>query len=106
MRRALAVALCACLLCGCDGNGVKRDFHDETADGRFAGESSTYEYETVTDTRTGVVYLIWKSGDVAIVTDTRTGVQYLAWNCGYGGGICVLVDADGKPMLAGDGKEQ
>ena len=35
-----------------------------------------------------------------IITDTVTGVQYLFVNWGAGGGLTVLVDKDGKPLLA------
>ena len=35
-----------------------------------------------------------------IVIDTNTGVQYLYLQSGYGGGLTVLVDKDGKPLLA------
>lgn len=41
-------------------------------------------------------------GHVYLITDTRTGVQYLVWDEYYKGGVCVLVDRDGKPLLAGD----
>lgn len=43
-------------------------------------------------------------GHVYLITDTRTGVQYLAWTEYNKGGVCVLVDRDGKPLLAGDGE--
>lgn len=43
-------------------------------------------------------------GHVYLITDTRTGVQYLVWDEYYKGGVCVLVDRDGKPLLAGDGE--
>ena len=43
-------------------------------------------------------------GHVYLVTDTKTGVQYLVWDEYYKGGVCVLVDRDGKPLLAGDGE--
>lgn len=43
-------------------------------------------------------------GQVYLVTDTKTGVQYLVWDEYYKGGVCVLVDRDGKPLLAGDGE--
>lgn len=34
-----------------------------------------------------------------IITDTKTGVQYLfAWS-GYAGGLTLLVDKEGKPMI-------
>ena len=41
-------------------------------------------------------------GQVYLVTDTKTGVQYLVWSDFEKGGVCVLVDRDGKPILAGD----
>ena len=31
--------------------------------------------------------------------DTQTGVQYFYHGGGYGGGMAVLVDAEGKPLL-------
>ena len=34
-----------------------------------------------------------------IWVDTRTGVQYFFRQSGYAGGMCVLVDAEGKPLL-------
>lgn len=45
-----------------------------------------------------------ESGQVYIITDTKTGVQYLAWSDFKKGGVCVLVDSDGKPLLVGDGE--
>lgn len=33
-----------------------------------------------------------------ILLDTVTGVQYLFVQNGYGGGLTVLVDKDGKPL--------
>ena len=41
-------------------------------------------------------------GQVYLVTDTKTDVQYLVWSYFNAGGVCVLVDRDGKPILAGD----
>lgn len=34
-----------------------------------------------------------------IIVDTQTGVQYLMVHSGYAGGLSVLVDRDGKPLL-------
>jgi hypothetical protein len=34
-----------------------------------------------------------------IITDTKTGVQYLFAYEGYAGGLTVLVDKDGKPLI-------
>ncbi len=33
-----------------------------------------------------------------ILLDTATGVQYLFVQNGYGGGLCPLLDKDGKPL--------
>lgn len=36
---------------------------------------------------------------VEILLDKETGVQYLYCQSGYSGGLTVLVDAEGKPLL-------
>ena len=33
-----------------------------------------------------------------VVLDTATGVQYLYIQAGYSGGLCPLLDRDGKPL--------
>lgn len=82
MTKALRAAIAALLalgLSGCD-NTTHVSQTDNNA-GRFHSEA----------------------GNVYVITDTRTDVQYLAWSYhDYGAGVCVLVDADGKPLLAGD----
>lgn len=40
----------------------------------------------------------YRSSDITIFTDTVTGVQYLHYNNMYGG-LTILVDADGKPLI-------
>lgn len=84
-KRRLACLLVAVLFAlaigGCSTNTNAVDESESNA-GRF-------------DSEAGVVY---------IITDTKTGVQYLAWKYGHGAGVCALVDADGKPILAGDDK--
>ena len=37
-----------------------------------------------------------------IITDSETGVQYLFASSGYAGGLTVLVDKDGKPLVDRD----
>lgn len=41
---------------------------------------------------------------IRVITDTKTGVQYLfvadSWSYAGQGGLTVLVDADGKPLVA------
>jgi len=34
-----------------------------------------------------------------IITDTKTGVQYLFANWGSAGGLTLLVNKDGKPLI-------
>ncbi|MDL2234738.1 DUF6440 family protein [Christensenellaceae bacterium OttesenSCG-928-L17] len=34
-----------------------------------------------------------------LLTDEETGVQYLFFSAGYGGGLTVRVDQNGKPMI-------
>ena len=36
---------------------------------------------------------------MAIYVDRQTGVNYLFTQSGYAGGLCVLVDRDGKPII-------
>ena len=42
-------------------------------------------------------------GSMEIWVDQETGVQYLYHQSGYSGGLTVLVDRDGKPMVAEKG---
>ena len=37
---------------------------------------------------------------MAIYVDRKTGVNYLFSACGNAGGMCVLVDRDGKPVVS------
>ena len=37
---------------------------------------------------------------MAIYVDRKTGVNYLVTQSGYAGGMCVLVDRDGKPIVS------
>lgn len=39
-------------------------------------------------------------GSMEIWVDKETGVQYLYRQSGYAGGLTVLLDKDGKPMIA------
>lgn len=39
-----------------------------------------------------------------IIVDRKTGVMYLFVKDGYGGGLSIMVDKDGYPLLWEDGK--
>lgn len=47
-----------------------------------------------------IVYKQGLTDIVRIIVDTETGVQYLAMTNGYAGGMTVLLDRNGKPLLA------
>ena len=40
------------------------------------------------------------AGSMEIWVDTHTGVNYLFQQSGYGGGLPVLLDRDGKPVVS------
>ena len=39
------------------------------------------------------------SGSRLVLVDKETGVNYLFLHAGYAGGLTILVDADGKPIV-------
>lgn len=39
------------------------------------------------------------AGSVEIWVDKETGINYLYHSSGYGGGLTVLLDKDGKPVV-------
>ena len=43
--------------------------------------------------------VVHREGVDAIVVDKETGVMYLWCKAGYGGGLSVMLDADGKPLI-------
>ena len=86
MRKALtATVALALVLCGCTGNAVVREdgAPKPNVGGRFMCDKG-YTFETVVDSKTGVTYLVWKDGS----GNTSKG------------GITVLVDRDGKPIIS------
>jgi len=38
-------------------------------------------------------------GSIEIFVDRRTGVNYIFKSSGYAGGLCPLVDSEGKPVV-------
>lgn len=43
-------------------------------------------------------------GGCRVYVDTETGCCYLFVKAGYGGGLCQLTDAEGNPLLVGEGR--
>lgn len=80
MKKCMAILLClvivACVLVGCGGTPVSEDV--ETGD-RFV---------IVVNQGTNIVY-----------ADTETGVMYFYHNGYQQGGLTVMVDADGNPLI-------
>ncbi len=42
----------------------------------------------------------YSSGSEAIIVDTETGIEYLWERRGDAGGLTILIDRDGKPLVA------
>ena len=45
------------------------------------------------------------AGSIEIWVDKETGVNYLYRQSGYSGGLTVLLDADGKPVISIEAEE-
>ena len=45
-------------------------------------------------------------GSIQIWVDKETGVNYLSHTSGYGGGLTVMLDKDGKPIVTPIEKQQ
>jgi len=83
----LIAAFMVCMaLGGCSSNVIVRgkDSPKDEVGGRFLCDNSQYSFETVTDTKTGVVYLLWRS------CPSKSSI----------GGITVLVHEDGTPVIS------
>ena len=57
------------------------------------------------DVETGRIKKVYGSQYEQIFVDTETSVMYLYEGLGYGGGLTVMVDADGRPLLWGGNVE-
>lgn len=85
MKKILAIILSIMICCfafvGC---GRKNEIIKTTElDSRF---------KIIKDTNDGLGYC-------NIIVDTETGVMYLFRGVGYRGGLAVMLDADGKPLI-------
>ena len=45
-------------------------------------------------------------GSIEIWVDKETGVNYLFKSSGYAGGMCPLLDAEGKPVISPINREE
>lgn len=52
------------------------------------------------------VYTQGKLSVKTVIRDNETGVLYMSYQEGYGMGLTVLVDQDGKPLVDQDYKKQ
>ena len=75
------------MLCGCEGNAIQCENNNGAMDvsDRFISDHRNNELETIVDSETGVVYLVW-------IRDGGTA--------GAKGGITPLLDEDGKVVIS------
>ena len=59
----------------------------------------------MTEKRFEEIYKQGKFTVVKVIRDNETGVQYMLHQEGYGSGLTVLVDQDGKPLVDKDFKK-
>lgn len=85
MKKIISILICVCILmCSLVA----------------CGNSATAEDETI-----GRRFLIVEKCDMGtasmsyVIVDTDTGVLYHFLKSGYGGGLTVMVDSDGKPLI-------
>lgn len=84
MKKLLLCMLCALTLTGC---GDVKEIKSEYEEAREEQIDSRRFLEINLD------------GPGRIYVDKETRVQYLYFGNGYGGGVSVLVDSDGEPLL-------
>lgn len=96
IKRYLLVGVtAACLLlsgCGC-GNKVVA-VEEETIKETYIKLNDI----AFKDDRFFIIYY-GNNSSPCLVVDADTKVQYIYVRCGYGGGMTVLLDSDGKPLL-------
>lgn len=85
MKKILAILICVCILmCSLAACGGSATAEDETIDRRFV---------IVEKCDMGTASMSY------VIADTDTGVLYHFIKSGYGGGLTVMVDSDGKPLI-------
>lgn len=83
--KILLCCVLASILCmGCDNK--KQEYEEVRAE--IEEEKNKYDFTS----------LLLETG-ITVITDKKTGVQYLFVKRGYGAGLTILVDEDGKPLL-------
>lgn len=85
IKKAVIIALCCFPLLGCVKEITSSSYEKEPyGDGRFKCISSEKAGE---------------DGYGRVLVDNETGVEYFFYKVGYGGGLAMLVDKDGKPVI-------
>ena len=87
---ALALALALALtLIGCsDNEETSYRFVNEKTSYRFVNEKTSYRFVKVYQLSSNSIYV-----------DSETGVMYYWHSGGYSGGLTVMVDENGKPLI-------
>lgn len=85
MKKIISILICVCILmcslaaCGCSATAEDKEF--------------TNRVIVIEECNLGF------GVNSYILVDTNTGVLYQFIKSGYGGGLTVMLDADGKPLL-------
>lgn len=82
----IRILVCALILCVACAMFCSCDLSDNTD-------------QTDTNNRFKMVYEQGAASAQIIIVDTETGVMYLYKKNGYSGGLTVMVDQDGKPLI-------
>lgn len=91
MKKLISILLCLCMIFALTG----------------CGSSTEEEEENVIGKRLEVVHSESHApAHLSIVVDKETGVAYLWCGVGYKGGLTVMLDSEGKPLIWGEEKQE
>lgn len=90
MKKAIAIiltiTLSAICIVGCNNVNTSEDYDENATDIAFT--------------------LISSGSRFSVYKEDITDVMYVAYNAGYRGGLTVMLDTDGTPLLYSEWKEQ
>lgn len=91
MKKLISILLCLCMIFALAGCGSSKEAKESTDDNN--------RFDVVYSHNAGF------GSSFNIIVDTETNVAYLFIKSGYGGGLSVMTDEEGKPLIWGEDKE-